>query len=378
MTKPASEDTRSHATVFNEDAARAWLEGREEEAIELAGKALDIDPTHVFARINLYYFNTARNIREEDVKKRENALGSVLAQTFEDFEVVVVNDGGPPDAEEICKRAQDNRVRYILRNHSGVSSGPLNSGLDTARGEYVAYLDDDDMYKPDHLETLINGMENWGERGVLYTDAERIEGKRTSAGWQWSRPVPYYNENFDRAKLKRQNFISYHCVIHPQGLIKEVGEFNEALHYGNEWEIWIRLSAKYPFKRIPKTTVVVRDQKVIPRMTTAPVAKRQRSRNAILYMHRIFAMSESGISKSARLAKVLGKLFEKKPEIIDILDLRELVTDKPYAMLYKLGKEMGLLGDKTTARRAYLGAVRLAPWEIKSYPKLLSPPKPER
>jgi len=401
---------RHDASELNEDAVRAWMEGREEEAIELAGRALEADPSSAFAKINLHYFQTTRNIRETDIEKKRNrtiektwesnppsspeisvilptyrrpdmlkeALKSVLSQTFEDFEVVVVNDGGPPDAEEICKRAQDNRVRYILRNHSGVSAGALNAGLQTARGRYVAYLDDDDLYKPHHLETLVDAARSWGKEGVLYTDSEKIKGRRTPEGWQWSRPEPFFLQDFDPVKLRRQNFIEYQCVLHPKDMVLNSGGFNEGLNYCVNWELWLRLSKRYPFRRIPKVTVVEREPDNAPRMGLRPVGKRQSSRNSILYMHRIFAMSESGISKSARLAKVLGKLFEKKPEIIDILDLRELVTDKPYAMLYKLGKELAMLGDKTTARRAYLGAVRLAPWEIKSYPKLLSPPKPER
>ncbi len=409
MLNHVSENAGAYTAELNEHAVRAWMEGREEEALELAGKALDIDPAHVFARINLYYFNTARNIREEDIKKQKNrviekiwesnppanpkvsvvlptyqrpdmlkeALQSVISQTFEDFEVVVVNDGGPADAEEICKQAGDDRVRYVLRNHSGVSAGALNAGLHMARGKYIAYLDDDDLYKPDHLETLVLGADSWGEEGILYTDAEKIVGRQTPGGLEWSPPKPFFLEDFNAAKLRRQNFIEYQCVLHPKDVVVNAGGFNEGLNYSVNWELWLRLNRQYPFKRIPRTTVTEREVDNAPRMGLRPVRKRQVSRNAILYMHKILVMSEFRLQKPFHLTKALTNLFDRQPEIIDMLDLRELVTNNPHAMFYKLGKELALLGDTSTARAAYMRAIRLAPWEIKSYPKLLLPPNSE-
>ena len=89
----------------------------------------------------------------------ETAIGSVLDQTYEEYEVVVVNDGGQ-DVSEIIEKFDDPRITYIHSQDNLGPAGARNVGINASRGRYIAYLDDDDRYYPTHLETLVQAIES--------------------------------------------------------------------------------------------------------------------------------------------------------------------------------------------------------------------------
>lgn len=82
------------------------------------------------------------------------SVDSVLAQTFTEFEVIVVDDGSTDAAAEIIQSYTDPRIRLIRQSHQGVSAA-RNTGLDAARGEYITFLDSDDLYYPDFLQSML-------------------------------------------------------------------------------------------------------------------------------------------------------------------------------------------------------------------------------
>src|SRR5258706_12871840 len=89
-----------------------------------------------------------------------HAIASVLAQSFADFELLVVGDGCTDDSAEVVAGFADARVRWInLPANSGHQSGPNNEGLTQARGELIAYLGHDDLWLPHHLATLVAGID---------------------------------------------------------------------------------------------------------------------------------------------------------------------------------------------------------------------------
>lgn len=87
------------------------------------------------------------------------SIGSVLGQTFTDFELLVVGDGCTDDSEDVVKAIDDPRVRWIGIERTGHQSGPNNEGLRQARGEYVAYLGHDDLWLPHHLAVLVAALD---------------------------------------------------------------------------------------------------------------------------------------------------------------------------------------------------------------------------
>src|ERR687884_10042 len=88
------------------------------------------------------------------------SIGSVLRQTYSDFEVLVVGDGCTDDSESVVGAINDARVRWIdLPVNTGHQSGPNNEGLRQARGEIIAYLGHDDLWLPHHLECMVAALD---------------------------------------------------------------------------------------------------------------------------------------------------------------------------------------------------------------------------
>jgi glycosyltransferase involved in cell wall biosynthesis len=100
----------------------------------------------------------------------QNAINSVLSQTFTDFEVVVVDDGSSDDTRKVLAETFGDRIRYYFQTNQGLS-GALNTGIAQARGEWVAFLDSDDLWEKEKLEWQFKALEEFGAQcGACYTD----------------------------------------------------------------------------------------------------------------------------------------------------------------------------------------------------------------
>ena len=98
-----------------------------------------------------------------------HAVASVLRQSHRDLQIIVVNDGGV-SVDNIVNSFRDPRLMLIDRKENLGKAHSLNEALGRADGKYVAYLDDDDLYYPDHIETLVGALENETDCKVAYSD----------------------------------------------------------------------------------------------------------------------------------------------------------------------------------------------------------------
>lgn len=180
------------------------------------------------------------------------ALQSVLRQTCQDFEIVVVNDGGT-DVGATVAALNDGRIMYIQHDRNRGLAASRNTGLTAASGTYIAYLDDDDRYLPNHLETLVSVLDQ-GEYKVAYTDAWRVhEQVVDNRHIEIGRDVPY-SYDFNAAHLLVSNYFPVLCMMHRRDCLEQVGRFDESLYAHEDWDLWIRMATVFPFKHMPCTT----------------------------------------------------------------------------------------------------------------------------
>lgn len=182
----------------------------------------------------------------------EETVSSVLAQTFTDWELLVVDDGSTDDTESVLAPYAD-ALRYIRIPHSGVSAA-RNVGLQETQGEWVAFLDSDDLWLPKKLERQIRALQRSPEIPLSYTDEIWIRnGRRVNprarhqkySGWIFERCLPL-------------------CIISPSSalirrdLFEEVGEFDETLPACEDYDLWLRITLRYPALLVEEKLIIKR------------------------------------------------------------------------------------------------------------------------
>jgi len=181
------------------------------------------------------------------------ALESLAAQTARPRQVVVVNDGGASPREVTdAFRSSFDVVLEEARTRRGRSDA-ANRGVALAREELVAFLDDDDLCFPDHLERL-SAAQREGPEPVVYSDAVTVVYGRGESGWVPRVRTLQYSLDFDPDYLLYANYIPIHTLLLPRELFRKVGGFDEGLEYSEDWDFLIRLSAEAPFRHLRAVT----------------------------------------------------------------------------------------------------------------------------
>lgn len=182
------------------------------------------------------------------------AVNSILSQTYRAFEILVIDDGTTSVAHQILALDHRGRIRYIWNGRHRERSFSRNEGLQLARGKYIAYLDDDDLFYPDHLATLVDVLENTGCK-VAYTDAYRAHQELTGDGTYVTRKrdLPYSND-FDRDLILVNNLLPICCLMHERSCLDSIGLFDETLATHEDWDLLIRLSRRYAPVHVKRVT----------------------------------------------------------------------------------------------------------------------------
>lgn len=172
-------------------------------------------------------------------------IDSVLSQTYKDFEIIVVDDGSTDNTKEVLKPYME-KIRYIYQKNGGRSSA-RNTGIKTARGRYVAFLDSDDLWIPGKLAKQVNILESNENIDFLFGDKQRFsdDGRIITSSMFVKRG---YDENFfgdslyvrdAYKKLLQGSFIPTGTVIMKRECFDRSGLFDEAI-YAEDFEFWLR------------------------------------------------------------------------------------------------------------------------------------------
>jgi glycosyltransferase involved in cell wall biosynthesis len=183
------------------------------------------------------------------------SLDSILAQTYLDFEVIIVNDGSTDNLSEWASELTDSRVKLISQENRGLA-GARNTGLNHAQGEYIAYLDADDLWDATKLAKQIEMLEQNPEVGLVYTWIDRIEQNGKSLGKRFKSNL---SGNIWK-KLLERNVISPSSAMIRRCCFDRVGLFDENLKsFVEDWDMWLRIAACYPIKVLPEPLLQYRE-----------------------------------------------------------------------------------------------------------------------
>ncbi|GGW22053.1 glycosyltransferase family 2 protein [Arenibacter certesii] len=181
-----------------------------------------------------------------------NTIQSVLNQTFEEFEIVIVNDGSTDKSVNIVEGFKDKRIRLIPQKNQGVSAA-RNTGIKEAKYEWIAFLDADDLWMAHHLETLKKMIIVYPYLKVFST-SYILSNKTLPRKEDNSILVikDYFKEVF-----KFHFFWTSVTCIH-NSVFNSIGTFNINLSRGEDLELWARIGRKYEFGRSKRITAIYR------------------------------------------------------------------------------------------------------------------------
>lgn len=189
------------------------------------------------------------------MKYLPETLDSVLQQKFEDFEAIVINDGSSDDIEGwFAQNVTDPRLRLLSQHNQGPSAA-RNTGMASAQGEYIAFLDADDLWDPAKLEKQIAILDSEPDVALVYGWLANIDPQSRPTG----KVRKYYNEGMVWPELIKHNFIGCGSnAMVRRRCFEELGLFDSATTGLEDWDMWLRIADKYPFRVIQEPLVYYR------------------------------------------------------------------------------------------------------------------------
>ncbi|MBN1349305.1 glycosyltransferase [candidate division KSB1 bacterium] len=179
------------------------------------------------------------------------AIQSVLKQTFKDFELIVIDDASDDSTPQVLAQFSKKLTAYRLPENRGVSAA-RNLGIERAQGEYIAFLDSDDQWKPEKLQTQMLWIQRNPEINACYTDEIWIRnGVRINPGKRYTKYDGWFLE-----KMLPLCFINPSSVLINREVFDEVGVFDESLPACEDYDLWLRINVRYPITLIPQKLII--------------------------------------------------------------------------------------------------------------------------
>lgn len=193
-------------------------------------------------------YNAAQTITE--------TIASVRQQTIDDWELIVVNDGSTDDTLEVLKTIQDSRLTIISMANSGVAQA-RNLGLSRATGEYIAFLDADDLWVADKLELQLEALAANPQAVVAYSWTCFADEQKSGYVYHASASYKYEGNVYPRLLIADFIHSGSNTLIRKQAL-DTVGGFDSDCNGCEDWDMWLRLAAIGDFTVVPKHQIMYR------------------------------------------------------------------------------------------------------------------------
>ncbi len=172
----------------------------------------------------------------------KKTLQSIIDQTYSHMEIIVVSNGVNKDNENIAKNLNDQRIVYVDQANSGGPASPRNHGIRMAKGKYVAFCDDDDLWMPEKIEKQVNALEKNLECGLCYSKMLRFDGQK-----QWANTHEEGAANLQ--SLLYVNTVPISSVLIRKSLLERFGSFSESDRVGSseDYEFLLRYATSTKF-----------------------------------------------------------------------------------------------------------------------------------
>ncbi len=173
------------------------------------------------------------------------AIDSVLAQTYTEFELIIIDDGSTDATATLVEPyLSDSRFKYIKTSNQGQALA-RNTGLEHAKGEYISFLDSDDRWFADKLEKSVNTLKNNSQFDILYADRLTIDGVGEGSVTS-SYNIKRYSGRISKYLL-RDNCVSFSTTLVRHMCFDEMGGFNPEDRLNEDYDLWLRFSTQYQF-----------------------------------------------------------------------------------------------------------------------------------
>lgn len=194
--------------------------------------------------------------REKEISR---AINSILQQTYEDYEIIIVDDGSTDHTRSVVEQIKDDRIRYIQLEQNQGAGHARNIGIQEARFDYIAFLDSDDEWMPDKLNLQMDKLLSSGEKfGMVYC---RMSGyQRHSDARFICPPMELKNEVLEGElfdKLLLHNVIGTPTVLLRRECLEQIGGFKESLLCLEDWELILRIAKEWKIGFVDKILVEV-------------------------------------------------------------------------------------------------------------------------
>jgi len=179
----------------------------------------------------------------------EETINSVLSQDYQNIEYIVM-DGGSTDNTLDVLRKYTGKIKWISEKDNGQSDAIIK-GFSMAKGEIIAWLNSDDTYLPGAVSKAVSAFTMWPETGVVYGMTYFIDKDGLTLG-------KYPVEPFDFQRFASFNFICQPSTFFKKKAYEGIGGLDQSLHYGMDYDLWIRMSRSFKFKFIEESLATYR------------------------------------------------------------------------------------------------------------------------
>jgi glycosyltransferase involved in cell wall biosynthesis len=183
-----------------------------------------------------------------------DTIESIRGQTFQDFELIVIDDGSTDGTVRCLQAVHDRRLRILSYPNGGLATA-RNRGIAASRGEFITFIDGDDLWTPDKLERQVEVLQRQPEAALVYSWTVFIDrqGKFLFA------KEPMYFEGDVYAELRRGFFVaSGSNILVRKRCVEAAGNFDAALPAAHDWDFCLRIAARWPIAVVPRYQILYR------------------------------------------------------------------------------------------------------------------------